>query len=100
MEVEITGKHVEVTEPMARHINDHIEKLPRFDERIQYMTVMLDVDNGSPKVEIIAKCHRTDLVAEARGHDMYQTIDEAFAKMRRQVSRLHDKIVDHGGKTP
>ncbi len=100
MEVEITGKHVEVTEPMSRHINDHIEKLPRFDEHIQYMTVMLDVDNGSPAVEIIAKCHRTDLVAEARGHDMYQSIDEAFAKMRRQISRLHDKIVDHGGKTP
>jgi ribosomal subunit interface protein len=85
---------------MAKHINDHIEKLPRFDERIQYMKVMLDMDNGSPLVEIIAKCHRTDLVAEARGHDMYQSIDEAFAKMRRQISRLHDKIVDHGGKTP
>jgi putative sigma-54 modulation protein len=99
VEVEITGRHMEVTEPMARHINDHVEKLPRFDERIQYMTVMLDMDNGNALVEIIAKCHRTDLVAEARGHDMYQSIDEAFAKMRRQINRLHDKIVDHGNKT-
>ena len=100
MEVEITGKHVEVTEPMSKHIHDHVEKLPKFDDRIQYLTVMLDVDNGDPSVEIIAKCHRSDLVAEARGHDMYEAIDEAFGKIRRQMNRLHDKRVDHGGKTP
>ena len=99
MEVEITGRHMEVTEPMSRHIHEHIEKLPRFDDKIQYLTVMLDIDSGNPLVEIIAKCHRTDLIAEAGGHDMYQSIDEAFAKMRRQITRLHDKRVDHNPRT-
>ncbi len=98
MQVEIAGRHMDVTEPMEIQIRQHVEKLPRFDDKIQYLTVTLDTDGGSNLVEIIAKCHRSDLVAEARGHDMYQTIDEAFAKIGRQIRRLHDKLVDHNKK--
>ncbi len=83
---------------MDRHIRQHIEKLPRLDEKIQYLTVTLEVDSGDQLVEIIAKCHRADLVAEARGHDMYESIDEAFAKMERQITRYHDKLVNHRGR--
>ncbi len=84
-----------VTPAMDRHIRQHIEKLPRIGDRIQYLTVTLEVDAGDQLVEVIAKCHRADLVAEARSHDMYQCIDEAFAKMGRQIARHHDKLVDH-----
>ena len=97
MQVDITGRHMDVTEAMERQIRQHIDKLPKFDQKIQYLTVTLDDDGGNQLVEIIAKCHQSDLVAEAKGHDMYQTIDEAFAKIKRQIRRLHDKLVDHGG---
>lgn len=80
---------------MQRHIRQHINKLPRLDDRIQYLTITLAMDSGDQLVEIIAKCHRADLVAEARGHDMYQSIDDAFAKMERQISRYHDKRVSN-----
>ena len=42
---------------------------------------MLAADSGNQMVEIIAKYHRANLVAEATGHDMYRSIDEAFAKI-------------------
>ena len=93
MDVQITGRHVEVTEPMEEHIRQHVEKLPRYDSKIQYLTVRLDVDSGNQLVEIVAKCHRADLVAEGKGHDIYQSIDEAFAKIGRQIARYHDKLV-------
>ena len=95
VEVTIAGRHVEVTEPMAEHIRQRIDRLPRLDDKIQYLTVTLAVDSGSQLVEIIAKCRRTDMVAEAASHDMYQSIDEAFEKMERQVARLHDKAVSN-----
>jgi putative sigma-54 modulation protein len=93
VDVTIAGRRVDVTEPMERHIRQHIDRLPRFDGKIQYLTVTLAVDAGDQLVEIIAKCHRADLVAEAQSHDMYQSIDEAFGKMERQISRHHDKMV-------
>ena len=95
VDVEITGKHVEITEPMERHVRQHVEKLPRYGDTIQYLTVTVAVDSGNQVVEIIAKYHRARLVAEAKSHDVYQSIDEAFAKVSRQIARRHDKLVRH-----
>jgi putative sigma-54 modulation protein len=94
VDVEITGKHVRVTDAMESHIRQRIEHLPKFAESVQYIEVMLDVDSGNQQVEVLAKCGRADLVAEAETHDMYQSIDEAFAKIERQLTRYHDKVVN------
>jgi len=94
VDVHISGRHVRITEPMERRIREHAAKLPRLDGRIQYLVVTLNVDSGDQAVELVAKCHRADLVAAARSHDMYQSIDEAFAKIERQIARCHDKLLD------
>jgi putative sigma-54 modulation protein len=93
VDLEITGRHLDVTEPMAAHIREHLDRMPAFLDLVQYMTVTLSVDSGSRHVEIQAKCPRADLVVEAASHDMYQSIDEAFAKMARRLARHHDKLV-------
>lgn len=93
MDLEITGRHLDVTEPMERHIRQHVERLPGFADMIQYMTVTLSMESGNHHVEILAKCPRADLVTEAVGHDMYQSIDDAYAKMERRLARHHDKLV-------
>jgi len=94
VQVEISGRHVEVTGPMRSHIRQQVDKLPHFDERIQYLNVTLTMQSYTHTCEIIGKCHKADLVAEAKSHDMYQSIDEAFAKMARQMVRHHDKLVN------
>lgn len=93
MEVRISGRHVDVTDVMQGHIRNRIDRLPRFDDQIQAVTVTLMRDARGDRVEVIAKCHRSTLVANARSHDMYQSIEEAFEKVERQIARLHDKIV-------
>lgn len=93
MEVEVTGRHVEVTRPMTEHIQRRAARLPRFDDRIHYLRVTLNMESDVQHVEIVARCHRSDIVAEARSHDMYQSIEAAFDKTERQIARLHDKLV-------
>jgi ribosomal subunit interface protein len=78
---------------MERHIQEHVQKLPRFDDKIQYLTVTLAVDSGSHLAEVMLKCHRTEMVAQGKSHDIYQSIDEAFARLERQIGRHHDKRV-------
>jgi ribosomal subunit interface protein len=80
---------------MDAHIRAQIEKLPPFAEKAQYVSVTLSVDSGNQVVEIIARSGRTDFVAQASSHDMYQSIDDAFEKLERQFARQHDKLV-HG----
>lgn len=93
MDIEITGKHVEVTEPMERHVRQHIGRLPKYADLIQYMTVTLRMDSGNLVSEIIAKCPWADLFAEGKDHDFYKSIDEAFSKIEHRLTRYHDKLV-------
>ncbi len=93
MDIEITGKHVEVTEPMERHIRQRIEKLPRWAEIVQHLTVTLRKDSSNLLAEVIARCPRADLAVQATSHDMYQSIDEAFSKIEHRLTRYHDKLV-------
>ena len=92
MEVEISGRHFEVTVALEKHVRQHIEKLPRFDDRIHSLTVILGVESATKKVEVIANCYHSVLVAEAEGHDMYDAVGQAFTKMEHQIMRLHDKL--------
>jgi putative sigma-54 modulation protein len=93
VQLEIEGRHIDVTESMDTHIRERVEHLPKYAESLQYLRVMLDMDSGAELVEITAKCGKADLVAEARSHDMYQSIDEAFGKIEKQLNRYHDRLV-------
>jgi len=93
VDTEIAGRHVEVTEPMRTHIRKRIEKLPGYARMIHYMTVTLGRDSSDSLVEIRAKCPRADLVVQAKGHDMYASIDEAFSKIEHRLARYHDRVV-------
>ncbi len=93
MDATITGRHMEVTDAMESQIEQHLQKLQRFDSYVQYLTITLSVDGSVQRVEIVGKCKRHDLLAESKTHDMYAAIDEAFAKLTRQIARDHDKMV-------
>ena len=93
MEVRISGLHMEVTQAMEKHIRERIDKHPRFDNDIQHITVTLANESNCPHVEVIAKCRKSIVVANGRGHDMYKSIDEAFSKLERRVARVHDKLI-------
>lgn len=94
MEVEISGRHFDITDVIEDHVERRIKKLPRYDDQILRISVVLEVDSGNEKAEVIAKCRGTTLVAESTGHDMHASIDEAFSKMEREVKRHHEKLVD------
>ena len=93
MELAISGRHVQVTEAMERHVQGRVDRLPRLDDQITGIRVMLAKDSRGQRVEVVAKCHKTVLVANATSHDMYASIDESFEKLEHQIARCHDKLV-------
>ena len=94
MDVTISGRHMDVTDAMEKHIRQHLDKLPRLDDEILSVTVTLDADSPGEKAEVIAKCHRDVLVTHSSQRDLYASIDEAFARMERRISKLHNKMIE------
>lgn len=93
MLITITGKHLEITDAIRSHVEEKVEKLPRYFDGVSQVEVIIEGnDGGRPSVEIIARGeHSVLLVAKETGEEMYACIDLAVHKLERQLRRKKDK---------
>ena len=93
----ITGKHLEITEPLKTHAREKASKLPKFYSSINQVEVIIDGnDGGKTSVEIIARGeHSNVFVATESGDDAYACIDAAVHKLERQLRRKKEKERDN-----
>ncbi|HOX38270.1 MAG TPA: ribosome-associated translation inhibitor RaiA [Candidatus Brocadiia bacterium] len=95
MQISISGRHVEVTEPLKEHARAKAEHLLRFWNRIESIDVTLNVDNGRKLAEFVAMGPKgSRFASHADESDMYQSIDAAAMKLEKQIRKCHDKIVE------
>ena len=89
----ITGKHIEITDALRAHAQDRCEKLPRYNDSVNQIEVIIDGnDGGKPSVEVIAHAERTgDLVVKESGDDTYACIDVAIHKLERQLRKRKER---------
>jgi putative sigma-54 modulation protein len=105
MQVEITGKHVEITDAIRKHAQDKVVKFPRYYNSITHVQVIIEGGKGQlPSVEIIARAeHNKVFVATESGADAYTAIDLAAHKLERQLTKMKTKERDNkyvGGTAP
>jgi len=89
----MTGKHIEITDAMRAHVEEKVDKLPRYFDGISQVEVIIEGnEGGGPSVEIIARGeHGVLFVAKETGEDMYTCIDLAVHKIERQLRRKKEK---------
>ena len=89
----ISGKHIEITDAIREHVQEKIEKLPRYYNSINRIEVIIDGnDGGKPSVEIIASAeHSNVFIAKETGDDVYTCIDIVVHKLERQLRRKKQK---------
>ena len=97
LQVEITGKHVEITEALRKHAEDKVAKFPRYYSSITHVQVVIEGGKSQlPSVEIIARAeHNKVFVATESGADAYTAIDLAAHKLERQLTKLKTKERDN-----
>lgn len=100
MLITITGKHIEITDAIRSHVEEKVEKLPRYYDTISQVEVILEGNEGGRQsVEIIAHAEHNDLlIAKEAGMDTYACIDTAVHKMERQLKKAKEK--QRGHKAP
>jgi putative sigma-54 modulation protein len=94
--VNISGRHVEVTPALDQYARNKISKLNVFN-KVMAVDIVLSIDNKMQKAE--AKVNiagdQKSIFAEAASEDMYKSIDELDHKLYTQVKKYHDISTDH-----
>lgn len=93
--IAVTGRNVQVTEPMKNYAMEKIWKIERFTTRIIDVTVTMDIQKLSHRVDIILKVDHIKIRASAESENMYASIDKAIDKIESQLRRYRERIRDH-----
>lgn len=96
--IQITGRNVDVTDPMKDYAMEKISKIERFMDRIIDVNVIMDIQKLDHRVEIILKAGNFKITSRACTTDMYISIDQAVDKLEAQILRYKSKIQDHHAK--
>lgn len=95
MKFEYTGRHLEVTPTLRAHVEEHFEKLNHLFEGSDRNTqVIIEVDKGKHRAEIIVKWHNEVLTATTTAADMYKSLSQSIDKIEKQALKLKSKIID------
>jgi len=97
MELTITGRHVDITDPIRTHVEDKTAKLPRYFDRLSMLEAVISkVDDRTYRVELIAHVDGNEhLVSHGDDADVYHGIEVSVKKMERQLTDLKDKLRSH-----
>jgi len=97
MEIIVSGKHLDITEPIRTYAEEKAGKLTKYYSQIKSIEVIADKSQGTQyEIEMIAHVDRHDpFIATTKGEDLYATIDQTQSKLERQLTDHKQKIKSH-----
>lgn len=94
MKIEITGRHIEVTEPLKKFATDRIEKMRGAVGEISEVHLVLTVEKHQRHAaEANVKTRHDFHSVQEISSDMYTSIASVLDKIERQILRSKDKTI-------
>lgn len=95
MNYEYTGRHIEVTPALKSHVENYFSKIKHlFDGNVTKTHVIIEVERGRHRAEIIVNMRDRVLTANATVSDMYQALTQTIDKLEKQALKLKNKVKD------
>jgi putative sigma-54 modulation protein len=95
MKFEYTGRHMEVTPALRSHVEEHFQRLNHlFDGQALNAHVIIEVEKGRHRSEMIVKWRNEVLTANSTLADMYQSLSKTIDKIEKQALKIKNKIID------
>ncbi len=95
MQLNVSGHHVEVTDPLRDYVESKFERLQRHFDQITNTEVTLIVEKLVQKAEATVHISGADIFAAAESEDMYAAIDALADKLDRQLIKHKEKSRGH-----
>lgn len=95
MKFEYTGRHIEVTPALRSHVEQHFDRLDHlFDSNNSKAHIIIEVERGKHRSEVIVKWRKEVLTATSSVSDMYKSLSDTIDKIEKQALKLKTKITD------
>ena len=91
MKINITGRHVNITNALQLHIENKFKKLESHFENIIDTHFILTVEKERMKAEALLVIKNDNLFAENESDNMYAAIDDVIDKLDRQLKKQKEK---------
>jgi len=95
MQLDITGHHVEVSEPLRDYVVSKLEKIERHFDLVTDVHCILTVEKLRHKAEATVSFNGAKIYADHTEEDMYAAIDGLAYKLERRVRKHKEKRGDH-----
>ncbi|WP_058555765.1 ribosome hibernation-promoting factor, HPF/YfiA family [Thiohalocapsa sp. ML1] len=95
MQINLTGHHVEITEPLKGYVDSKFDRLARHFDEVINVHVILSIEKLRQKAEATIHVNGANVFADAVHEDMYAAIDGLIDKLDRQVLKYKEKRQSH-----
>jgi putative sigma-54 modulation protein len=99
MQINLTGHHVDITEPLKDYVDTKFDRLARHFDDVINVHVILSVEKLRQKAEASIHVNGANVFADAVHEDMYAAIDGLIDKLDRQVIKYKEKRQSHRGSS-
>jgi putative sigma-54 modulation protein len=97
MQINLTGHHVDITEPLKGYVDTKFDRLARHFDHVINVHVILSVEKLRQKAEATLQINGANVFADSVHEDMYAAIDGLIDKLDRQVIKYKEKRQKHRG---
>ena len=95
MNLNITGRHVEVTPAIRDYLSSKLDRVIRHFDNVTSVTVTLSVEKLKQKVDVTLHVRGKDIFVESDDTALYAAIDSMTDKLDRQVQKYKQKQSEH-----
>jgi putative sigma-54 modulation protein len=95
MQIDVTGHHVDITEPMRSYVEEKFQRLERHFDHVTDVHVVLSVEKLRHTAEATIQLTGSKLFADSTEENMYAAIDGLTDKLDRQIKKHKEKLTDH-----
>lgn len=95
MKINVTERNIEISEALRDYTVTKVRKLGRYFDGIVSVDVTLQVEKERECCEMVAHLIKNKIVkATAETKDLYESVDSALGKIKRQIKKYKGKIKD------
>jgi putative sigma-54 modulation protein len=94
MNFELTARHYEIADRAKKHLEEELATLEIYEDWISSCKVVMEKTKDGETIEISMHVRGKDLITQVATDDMIKSIDQAVAKIERQLQKFKEKRME------